>query len=497
MKGIIKAVSIIVGMAVLVLLVLIGVFAYVTKYRYTDIDRKTSPDERCELTLQMKGEPAGLFGSTYGRILVRYDGKIIKKIKFEIRDDGAMLQERHWSVAWGLAGAEVTLYGSEQEDQIVQILYDDRETFSGYPIEQITEEMTKRYGRVREQGKEDNLYYYDTGEFSFAVKNTLTLKDNYTAECYRYLTDTYFEGRNRSHSYEETGQGVEKTYTLVMTLNSSAHEERKQFCSDVADWLLAVTEKLPYEENADLYHSIQIAYEGEVIDCPLSGMQDFSQENVAEVYNALYDFLESFLSRSYEEQQGSSQGEEALQEKTELSEEIIQFYLSMEPDCCYKTDSGMEYRMIPADRACGSSYYVLVATQDDGKSASMINSDPYLGSGGNAEWICFLEDEKTGFSCLSYSGGVYGSLYRTEDGGRNFEKVEYPSAKVKLSDGTYYNPFVMPQRIYEEAGKLYLEVGQGADGDYYGEEGFCHGLYQSEDEGRTWIYVKEISAERK
>ena len=86
-------------------------------------------------------------------------------------------------------------------------------------------------------------------------------------------------------------------------------------------------------------------------------------------------------------------------------------------------------------------------------------------------------------------------LYRTEDGGSSFDVVEYPSAKVKLSDGTYYNPFVVPEKVYEEDGKLYMEVGQGADGDYYGEEGFCNGLYESEDNGKTWTYVKEIAVQ--
>lgn len=149
--------------------------------------------------------------------------------------------------------------------------------------------------------------------------------------------------------------------------------------------------------------------------------------------------------------------------------------------------------MIPADRACGSSYYVLIATADGGKSALMVNLDPYLGSGGEAKWISFLEDGQTGFSCLTYSGGAYGAFYRTEDGGRSFEEIEYPSAKAKLPDGTYYNPFVVPEKVYEKGGKLYMEAGQGANGDYYGEEGYCNGLYESEDNGKSWMYVKEIA----
>ena len=53
----------------------------------------------------------------------------------------------------------------------------------------------------------------------------------------------------------------------------------------------------------------------------------------------------------------------------------------------------------------------------------------------------------------------------------------------------------MPESVYEKNGKLYMEAGQGADGDYYGEIGFCNGLYESEDNGRIWTYVKEIAVQ--
>lgn len=331
--------------------------------------------------------------------------------------------------------------------------------------------------------------------FSFPEENRKGFQNLYQRECYRYLTDAYFEGRNRQHEYEETGQEREKVYTLVVSLHSSASEEKEWFCSDVINWLLAVTEKLPYEKNEEVYQKIEIAYQGETYTYALSHMQDFSADNISRVYNDLYDFVEALCSENDKAVQGEKE-EESAKVQTELSEEMVQWYLAAEPDCRDTTDSGMEYRMIPVDRACGSSYYACVATQDGGRSAAMINTDPYLGSGGAAKWISFLADGKTGFSCLAYSGGTYGSLYRTEDGGRSFEEIAYPSAKAKLSDGTYYNPFVMPEKVYEEEGRLYMEVGQGTDGDYYGKEGFCHGLYESQDKGRTWTYVKEIAVER-
>lgn len=75
-------------------------------------------------------------------------------------------------------------------------------------------------------------------------------------------------------------------------------------------------------------------------------------------------------------------------------------------------------------------------------------------------------------------------------------KVELPSPQITLPDNTLYNPFVMPEKVYEEDGKLYLLMGQGPDGDYYGEKGFCAGLYESENHGKNWNYLGEESVTR-
>ena len=77
----------------------------------------------------MKGELEWPFGSTYGRIIVTYDDKIIKKTEFEICDDGAMLRKENWNVVWGVAGVQITLMGSEQDDQFYRLCMMVRKNF--------------------------------------------------------------------------------------------------------------------------------------------------------------------------------------------------------------------------------------------------------------------------------------------------------------------------------------------------------------------------------
>ena len=188
---------------------------------------------------------------------------------------------------------------------------------------------------------------------------------------------------------------------------------------------------------------------------------------------------------------GNKTEDGTMQESTEVTQEQKDYLLSLEPACTFVTENGLEYRVLETDRACGSSYYQLIATADHGKTCALVNRDPFLGNGGGARWITFL-DNQLGFVGMCYSGGSLGMLFRTEDGGKSFKEIEYPSPQIELPDGTYYNPFVMPERIYEEGGALYLECGQGPDGDYKGGDTKCMGLYESTDQGRTWVYVREI-----
>lgn len=147
------------------------------------------------------------------------------------------------------------------------------------------------------------------------------------------------------------------------------------------------------------------------------------------------------------------------------------------------------YRLEITAAAAGSRSYSLNATINAGLTWKTINEDPFSGMVGVAAGITFFKD-KLGFLCLSYSGGSNGQLYRTEDGGISYKKVNFPGIKIALDGGKTYNPFDLPQMPYEKEGSLNVLVGQGSDGDYNGE---CKALYQSKDNGVTWQYIKEAA----
>lgn len=82
-------------------------------------------------------------------------------------------------------------------------------------------------------------------------------------------------------------------------------------------------------------------------------------------------------------------------------------------------------------------------------------------------------DENTGFLTMPATSGESCELYMTSDSGKTFSKLDIIQSDIY----DYYNLPV------SENGKLYLEISQGSDGDYNGNDSQN---YISADNGVTW-----------
>lgn len=114
-------------------------------------------------------------------------------------------------------------------------------------------------------------------------------------------------------------------------------------------------------------------------------------------------------------------------------------------------------------------------TTDGGKTWMTINNgigSPTEGTYRSGSQLLFV-NENIVFVTMPYASGDNSELYYSEDGGISF-------TKVTLSDEQIYDYYHLPTI---EDGKLYLEVGQGNDGDYNGGDSK---KYCSEDNGKTW-----------
>lgn len=274
----------------------------------------------------------------------------------------------------------------------------------------------------------------------------------------------------------------------VPAIEESGIQDMSWFCENIRDWLEVCLDEVSYEDAPWLYKEIIVAmpFVSESFDPSpyISGGYDKDA-----LYEALYDLIDKTLTT--EDYPAKNQGHGML---AFVSDDGEEFFSPAEPECTYTAKDGTVYGMIPVDRAAGSSYYSLVAYKKGDNKPYLINRDPYSGCGGQAKWIEFIDDTNLGFSCLTYNGGDDALLFRTDDGGKSFIQINYPSAKVKLSDGTIYNPFTIPEKVWAEGNALYMLVGQSPwSGDYYNEELDKHpsGLYVSHNDGMSFEYVGE------
>lgn len=104
--------------------VLFGIFLYMVRFKVTVIDTAQSADGVYEVTLQAIGEPDWPYGSASGRLILMKDKRIVSKTDVRISDDGIPITKGNWRVAWSETDVEITLSGSEQYDELVELYYD-------------------------------------------------------------------------------------------------------------------------------------------------------------------------------------------------------------------------------------------------------------------------------------------------------------------------------------------------------------------------------------
>lgn len=511
-KKILKSAAVILAILLVFALALLLWFKYMVSWRLTDVGSETSPDGRYRLRFQAVGEADFPFGPSHAKVTL-YDGREkLQSFREDISDDGGAFRPENYSVEWMPYGVVITFSGSEQPDREVEIFFDGREAFEGYSDEEIAAILKDRYSieNVERITRESGGYSIRADGIDFRTDDRMALHDSYRQERFKALTDEVFPKLiQRSLSWEEEkGETPADTvYTPVIAMNGPGKSDLESYCADICEWLTYCFERLPYEEGGD-------AYSGFILTIPSPGdaktRYSFSQnpylagfsENETEFYNGLYSFISSYIDGEYDDlikADGidAAKADEGYTEQynPDITGETIALWGTYEPDVTYEAPDGREYGLVPVDRALGSSYYVLMsyAKKGDRDSAMLINTDPFCGSGGEANLLAFLGDGKTGFIGLTYNGGDDGLLYMTGDGGESFAEVSLPVPEITLPDGRLYNPFTVPEEVWEEPGKVYLKVGQGANGDYYNEELACHpcGIYVSENKGKTFSFLKE------
>lgn len=490
-------------MGSLVLLISIGVgcLLYQMNYKKTQILEETQG--AYTLTMYQVGEPGWPFGPVNGKFVLRKEGKKVTVYSFLVSNDGGGLTAGNAVVKWSDDCVKIRIIGEEQEDMLYTLGFDgtgdSEKAGAWYTDEEVISEVLADYGKETEFLKKEKSRYLfraqveepQSGHFEFVVEQDKdTLMDNYKNAYFRYISDAYFENYYVIVSWQESGVGARAQYIPYFNLSSSNDRDIMGFCERFSDYVGYCIGLGVLEEHPSHFRKIPMTVGG--IQFSFEPVIDMGAYDETDLYNQLYIKIDEVLHFTVK---GQPNNQPATTQPTlqEISLETLAYYMTIAPSCSYQIEQGLEYRMVPVDRALGSNYYVLLSVDAQGSDYKLVNLDPYNGSGGESKWITFI-DEKLGFSCLSHAAGAYGSLYRTEDGGLHWEVVKYPSAKAKLPDGTLYNPFMMPDKVYEKDGKLFMEVGQGTDGDYYDDEvGFCHGLYQSEDQGMNWTFVQMVS----
>lgn len=493
------------------IMIFFGSLFYITELKKTKVNEFYSNDGQYTLTMYQIGEPAFPFGSVKGKFVLKKGNIVINSYDFVVSDDGCGLENNVPAIRWTDSAVMLIVSASEQKDELYTLYYDgtaeERQSSSWYTTDEIIALVKAVYGEnieyvktieptqgisngVRPSIEPTEGYHVfrikvDTpegGTFQFRVSEDKgVLESNYISSYFKYTTDCFVLQNDVMLEWETWGSDVNERF--VPEFHGQIENDRQQieFCWLICDYVEYCKEVDALATANEWFEQINFSLCGK--PCRFRPTITIDQYDRTQFYNEVYWAVDDALKYNLNIEEPEENGDVP-------SEEVLADWLSREPACIFTMEDGMELRLVAVDRVTGNDYYVLVGTYD-GENCAFYNTDPYNNRGGLATGMLFV-DEKVGFIIISWGGEEEGAVYRTDDGGKTFEPSYIPSPMIEAANGTFYNPYVLPEKIYEEEGLLYLEVSQGAYKTYESEQGYCKGLYSSDDLGLHWDYVGEI-----
>ncbi|MDR2889195.1 MAG: hypothetical protein LBV33_05070 [Lachnospiraceae bacterium] len=174
-------------------------------------------------------------------------------------------------------------------------------------------------------------------------------------------------------------------------------------------------------------------------------------------------------------------------EQLQVAKEAGSFTIDQDDGTMYFfLDDWRGWRLVIADAAAGSRFYIMEETSDGGDSWMMLNDDPFMGNIGVTEGLVFY-DEQLGFAGLTGASYTYSQIYRTVDGGITFTPVNLPMETVSELPAsaveygyTIDNYGYMTMPIVEGDSLVIYALSQSEEGDGI--------VFKSADDGASWTY---------
>lgn len=148
------------------------------------------------------------------------------------------------------------------------------------------------------------------------------------------------------------------------------------------------------------------------------------------------------------------------------------------------------WRLVVADAASGSRWYLMEHTTDGGQNWKIWNEDPFIGNTGVAEGLEFFNEE-IGFAGIRNVTGSHSQLFMTENGGRTLIPIVLPEILPEQLPASGKDLGITPEdyqyiEMPEKDGDAYIVKACSQMGE---EEGV---LFYSQDVGKTWTYYGTV-----